>query len=921
VNGTQRPRVSVLPVLTLFSLLALAEACSGQAGPGSSASAPVASVRVSLALHDLTVGQTTQATAILLDASGKELTGRTIRWSSNNAAVATVGATGAVQAVAVGAAQITATSEGVSGSASLGVTVPSTDPVATVSVSLGSSTLAVGQVTLASAVLRDAAGSVLGGLTVTWSSSNAAVASVTASGVVRGVGLGNATISAAVQGRIGTAPVGVVPPTTDPVATVSVSLGSSTLAVGQTTQASAVLRDAAGSVLGGRTVSWSSDSAAAVVDGMGVVSAVGVGQANIIAASEGKTGSAPLTVSVPSSAPVASVAVTLTPSSVTVGQTSQASAVLRDASGNVLTGRQVTWSSDSSAASVDANGVVQALAIGSANITGTSEGKTGSAALTVTAPSPAPVASVAVTLTPSSVTVGQTSQASAVLRDASGNVLTGRQVTWSSDSSAASVDANGVVQALAVGSANITGTSEGVSGSAGLAIAARSLFPLAISPSRNGLLDASGNPFIMQGDAAWSAIAELSQSDAVAYLDDRQSRGFNTILVNLVEHSFTSHSPNWANAEGNVPFTGRVPGTCPSTGGTSYCNDMSTPNDAYFQHADWFLQQALSRNILVLLAPAYLGFAGMTDGWFKDMNATGTSGLTAYGTYLGNRYKGFPNILWVEGGDYTPPDPSVVTAIVDGIKDGGATQLHTAHWGGSPSCCQGPGSCYGPSPHPSWLDVDTVYVTNPPNNYAYTLECWQWDNGIRPVFFIEGPYENEYTPPTSPFQLRSDMYQPLLSGEVGFVFGVDPVWNFWDGGAGNKNEYGNDGLFPNWQAALPSDGGANATRAGQLMASLGSPSLVPDVSNTFVTAGAQSGTLAAATADGRLGLVYFINGGTIAVNMSKMAGTTTARWFDPSNGTYTTVAGSPFANTGSRQFTPIPTADGEPDILLVLQVQ
>jgi len=834
VNGTQRPRVSVLPVLTLFSLLALAEACSGQAGPGSSASAPVASVRVSLALHDLTVGQTTQATAILLDASGKELTGRTIRWSSSNPAVATVGATGAVQAVAVGAAQITATSEGVSGSASLGVTVPSTDPVATVSVSLGSSTLAVGQVTLASAVLHDAAGSVLGGLTVTWSSSNAAVASVTASGVVRGVGLGNATISAAVQGRIGTAPVGVVPPTTDPVATVSVSLGSSTLAVGQTTQASAVLRDAAGSVLGGRTVSWSSDSAAAVVDGMGVVSAVGVGQANIIAASEGKTGSAPLTVSVPSSAPVASVAVTLTPSSVTVGQTSQASAVLRDASGNVLTGRQVTWSSDSSAASVDANGVVQALA---------------------------------------------------------------------------------------VGSANITGTSEGVSGSAGLAIAARSLFPLAISPSRNGLLDASGNPFIMQGDAAWSAIAELSQSDAVAYLDDRQSRGFNTILVNLVEHSFTSHSPNWANAEGNVPFTGRVPGTCPSTGGTSYCNDMSTPNDAYFQHADWFLQQALSRNILVLLAPAYLGFAGMTDGWFKDMNATGTSGLTAYGTYLGNRYQGFPNILWVEGGDYTPPDPSVVTAIVDGIKDGGATQLHTAHWGGSPSCCQGPGSCYGPSPHPSWLDVDTVYVTNPPNNYAYTLECWQWDNGIRPVFFIEGPYENEYTPPTSPFQLRSDMYQPLLSGEVGFVFGVDPVWNFWDGGAGNKNEYGNDGLFPNWQAALPSDGGANATRAGQLMASLGSPSLVPDVNNTFVTAGAQSGTLAAATADGRLGLVYFINGGTIAVNMSKMAGTTTARWFDPSNGTYTTVAGSPFANTGSRQFTPIPTADGEPDILLVLQVQ
>jgi len=450
------------------------------------------------------------------------------------------------------------------------------------------------------------------------------------------------------------------------------------------------------------------------------------------------------------------------------------------------------------------------------------------------------------------------------------------------------------------------------------------VFPLAISADKNGLVDASGHPFVMTGDAAWSAIAQLNQTDAISYLNDRQSRGFNTILVNLVEHSFTSHSPNWANANGDIPFTGRVSGNCPSTEGTSYCNDMSTTNDAYFAYADWFLQQALSRNMLVILAPAYMGYAGAagTDGWFNDMSATGTAKLATYGSYLGARYNttAYPNILWVNGCDYTPTTSQLawITAMVGAMKDAGATQLMTAHWGGEPSF---PG--YGPNSRPAWLDVDTVYVTSPPENYQFTLQGWQADNGVRPVFFIEGPYENEYTPPTSPLYLRSDMYQPLFSGEVGFVFGVDPVWNFWDGGSGQKNEYSNDGLFKTWQAALPSPGGADAVIAAQFMASLGAPKLVPDVNSSFVTGGTSNGDpLAARTSDGHLGVVYFIHTRTISVDMTKMSGSTTARWFDPSNGQYTAVSGSPFANTGQKSFTPpSSTADGSVDFILLLQAQ
>lgn len=453
-------------------------------------------------------------------------------------------------------------------------------------------------------------------------------------------------------------------------------------------------------------------------------------------------------------------------------------------------------------------------------------------------------------------------------------------------------------------------------------VAPGSVFPLAISPSKNALVDASGRPFLMQGDAAWSAIAELSEADAQLYLDDRKSRGFNTILVNLVEHQFTDHTPYPANAAGDLPFTGLA--TCtPAQPSDHPCYDMSTTNDAYFAHVDWFLGQALSRGILVLLAPAYMGWGGTQDGWINEMKATGTAKLGTYGQYLGARYKNQPNVIWVDGGDYTPANAGemgLVTAIIDGIQAAGDAHLHTAHWGGYSTY---PGEGY--TPHPTWIDVDTIYYTSPPNISMYAVPGYLQDGGVRPVFFIEGNYENEHG--TTPLQLRSQMYQPLLAGEAGFVMGVGTVWNFWSPGTGgsNGNAYSNDGKYPGgWKTALGSPGAASAQLAGQLFSGLPWQSLVPDLGGTpLITAGSvQSGGDAMGTrsADGGTALVYTISLASFTVDMTRMKGSTTASWFDPSNGATSAVPGSPFLNSGSRQFTPPGnTADGSTDWVLVLQ--
>jgi hypothetical protein len=159
--------------------------------------------------------------------------------------------------------------------------------------------------------------------------------------------------------------------------------------------------------------------------------------------------------------------------SVTVGATLQLTATPKDPSGNGLTGRSVTWSSSSiSVAAVSSTGLVTGAAPGAATITATSEGKSATAQISVT---PVPVATVEVTPSPGSVAVGATLQLTSTTKDASGNVLIGRSVTWSSSgTSVAAVSSTGLVTGAAPGEAMITATSEGKTATAQVSVTALS---------------------------------------------------------------------------------------------------------------------------------------------------------------------------------------------------------------------------------------------------------------------------------------------------------------------------------------------------------------------------------------------------------------------------------------------------------------
>ncbi len=256
-------------------------------------------------------------------------------------------------------------------------------PVATLVVSPATVALDVGQTAQLTATPQDANGAPLSGRVITWSSGNTAVATVDANGLVTAQAAGSTTVTATSEGISDAATVTV---TQAPVASVEVTPAAANVGVGGTVQLTAVAKDAAGSILSGRPMSWSSSSVQIATVAAGLVTGVAAGTAYIVASTEGKSDTATITVTF---TPVATVTVSPASATVFAGAAVQLTATPKDASGNPLAGRSVSWTSGNAAvATVSGTGLVTGVVAGSATITATSEGISGNSAITVIVPPP-----------------------------------------------------------------------------------------------------------------------------------------------------------------------------------------------------------------------------------------------------------------------------------------------------------------------------------------------------------------------------------------------------------------------------------------------------------------------------------------------------------------------------------------------------
>ena len=160
----------------------------------------------------MSIGQTVQLTAAVLDQNGQPVSGAVVTWSSNNVNVATVSNQGLVTAVGNGTATISARSGSLSQNAS--VTVRQT--VASITIEPAMATLmAIGETAQLTAAVLDENGQPVAGAVVSWSSGDETVATVSSQGLVTAVMNGTATITARAGSFTATAVVTVLVPRTD----------------------------------------------------------------------------------------------------------------------------------------------------------------------------------------------------------------------------------------------------------------------------------------------------------------------------------------------------------------------------------------------------------------------------------------------------------------------------------------------------------------------------------------------------------------------------------------------------------------------------------------------------------------------------------------------------------------------------------
>jgi len=426
------------------------------------------------------------------NSSGQAVSPIRVGWSSRDPSIATVDANGAVLAgSSQGSTWIVArTATNVADSALVKVRAP----VAKVTVLPGSATLARGQSATFSAELRDAGNHLIDDRTATWSSSDPAVATVSATGGVLAAKIGTATITATAEGKTATAALTVV----SPVDHIELTPGSLSFAsIGQSASLSSKIVARAGASIEGITVSFAtSNPAVATVSSSGSVVATGNGTATITASADGSTATSAVTVK----QVVASIAIAPKAASVSaIGDSRTFTATVLDATGAAIQSPTITWTSSDPAIATVSGGVAVAKRAGSATITASIDGKSDAATFIV-----APVARLLLVLSDKSqIGVEESATISAALADNNGNVIGATTASFTVTPPGVAELSGRTLTGLQPGTAHITAIAGPLTGTLDIRVTGTATEGLDVTPSTTERLP-GGNGFFTVTNATSS---------------------------------------------------------------------------------------------------------------------------------------------------------------------------------------------------------------------------------------------------------------------------------------------------------------------------------------------------------------------------------------------------------------------------------
>jgi len=397
---------------------------------------------------------------------------------------------------------------------------------------------------------------------------------------------------------------------------------------------------------------------------------------------------------------------------------------------------------------------------------------------------------------------------------------------------------------------------------------------LQVSANGHYLQYQDGTPFFWLGDTGWELFHRLKMQEINDYLTNRSKKGFNVIQAAVLAEFDGLRKPD---RYGDTPLKDL---------------DPNQPDEKYFKRIDTVVKMALQKNIFMALLPTWGD--KVTKLWGEGPVIFNETNAYTYGLWIGTRYKDFPNIIWVLGGDRpavkdTSDWRPIWRAMAKGIKEGTAGKaIFTYH----PS-----GGDYSTSQFlagEQWLDINMMQSGHGGGHDVAVWNLVERDRNIapaKPTLDGEPNYEDhpvnpwpKWDPATgyyNDYDVRKQTYRSVFAGACGVTYGHHSVWQFYS----PREEVINHAKMY-WTEAVNRPGAFQVGYLRRLIESRPMQDRIPDPS-IIVTGQVEKGGHIEAfhAADGSYGMIYLPIGKSIVVNAGFIKNSKAiVWWFNPKNG-------------------------------------
>jgi hypothetical protein len=419
---------------------------------------------------------------------------------------------------------------------------------------------------------------------------------------------------------------------------------------------------------------------------------------------------------------------------------------------------------------------------------------------------------------------------------------------------------------------------------------------LKVHENRRYLCFEDGAPFFYLGDTGWELFHRLSLKDSEKYLENRRQKGFTVIQAVVLAEADGLNTPN---AEGEKPLID---------------NDPLKPNEKYFTHVDKVVNMAADKGIFIGMLPTW-GDKVDKARWGIGPVIFNPENAYKYGQWIGSRYKNFPNIIWIIGGDRSGGGENfaVWDAMARGIKDADKNHLMTFHPWGETSSSFWFHNC-------NWLDFNMTQTGHGQRTFAIYRRLLIPDyqrHPVKPCMDGEPRYEDHpvsWNPNVLGWfddaDVRQAAYWSLFSGAHGHTYGCHAIWQMLAPGREPIGFARNT-----WYDDLDLPGAFDMLHVRNLIESRPFFSRIPDqtlIANEYVP---ETDMIVATRGEG-YAMVYIPTGWTADVRIGKL-GFKKIRvwWYDPRTGEAKDIG--IISGEGIQSFTPPSSGRGN-DWILVL---